>query len=190
MKKTSFALWLILVIYTIIYGFSFGFNSELLPELLQGQADGFSTFFFNWMGLVPIYFLLDAALDKDRPLVSWILLGLSFALGAYATLWGYQHLSGKRLKLTIIKKTILMLLLIGSGWLWIDAMIQTNPSVYFSQFFQDALVGIMTVDFFILYVWSLVLAKSLYQTWWLAFIPMIGFGLLILFNDKLVNPSR
>ena len=138
MKKTSFALWLILVIYTIIYGFFFGFNSELLPELLQGQADGFSTFFFNWMGLVPIYFLLDAALDKDRPLVSWIPLGLSFALGAYATLWGYQHLSGMRLKLTIIKKTMLMLLLIGSGWLWIDAMIQTNPSVYFSQFFQDA----------------------------------------------------
>jgi hypothetical protein len=189
-NKTSLTLWLILVIYTIIYGFSFGFNSELLPELFQGQADGFSTFFFNWMGLVPIYFLLDAALDQDRPLVSWIPLGLSFVLGAYATLWGYQHVSGKRLKLTIIKKTILVVLLIGSGWLWMDAIIQTNPSVYFSHFFQDALVGIMTVDFFILYGWSLVLAKSRYQTWWLAFIPMIGFGLLILFEDKLVKPSR
>jgi hypothetical protein len=189
-NKTSLALWLILVIYTIIYGFSFGFNSELLPELLQGQADGFSTFFFNLMGLVPIYFLLDAALDQDRPLVSWIPLGLSFVLGAYATLWGYHRLTGKRLKSTLIKKIILSLLLIASGWLWIDAVIQTNPSVYFSQFFQDSMVGIMTVDFFILYLWSLLLTKSRYQAWWLALIPMIGFGLLILFEDKLVKPVR
>lgn len=188
MKKTFLALWLILVIYTIVYGFAFGFNSELLPQLLQGQADGFSTFFFNWMGLVPIYFLLDAALDKDRPLVSWIPLGLSFILGAYATLWGYHHLTGYRLKSTLIKKIILSLLLMASGWLWMDAIINSNPSIYFSQFFQDAMVGIMTVDFFILYLWSLVLATSRYQTWWPALIPMIGFGFLILFEDKLVKP--
>jgi hypothetical protein len=71
-----------------------------------------------------------------------------------------------------------------------DAIIQTNPSVYFSQFFQDAMVGIMTVDFFILYLWTMVLAKSRYQAWWLSLIPMIGFGLLILFEDKLVKPVR
>jgi len=173
-----------------MYGFTFGLNSELLPQLLQGQADGFSTFFFNWMGLVPIYFLLDAALDQDRPLVSWIPLGLSFGLGAYATLWGYQRLTGKRLKSTLIKKIILSLLLIASAWLWLNAIIYSNPSVYFSHFFQDAMVGIMTVDFFILYVWSIVLAKSRYQAWWLALIPMIGFGLLILFEDKLIKPVR
>jgi hypothetical protein len=71
-----------------------------------------------------------------------------------------------------------------------DAIIQTNPNVYFSQFFQDAMVGIMTVDFFILYLWTMVLAKSRYQAWWLSLIPMIGFGLLILFEDKLVKPVR
>ena len=190
MKKTSLTLWLILVSYTIIYGFTFGFNSELLLQLLQGQADGFSTFFFNWMGLVPIYFLLDASLDKDRPLVSWIPLGLGFGLGAYSALWGYHRLTGKRLKSTLIKKIILSLLLIASGWLWMDAIIQTNPNVYFLQFFQDVMVGIMTVDFFILYLWTMVLAKSRYQAWWLALIPMIGFGLLILFEDKLLKPSR
>jgi hypothetical protein len=190
MKLSSGLLWLVLVIYTFIYGFSFGFSSELLPQLLQGQADGFSTFFFNWMGLVPIYFLLDASLDENRPLVSWIPLGLGFGLGAYSALWGYHRLTGKRLTSTFIKKMILLLLLIASGWLWIDAMINTNPSNYFSQFFQDAMVGIMTVDFFILYLWTLVLAKSRYQAWWLALIPMIGFGLLILFEDKLVKPSR
>lgn len=190
MKKTSFALWLVLVIYTVVYGFSFGLNSELLPQLLQGEADGFSTFFFNWMGLVPIYFLIDASLDQDRPLVSWVPLGLGFALGAYSSLWGYQRLTGKRLKATLLKKIILSLLLIASGWFILDAILFTNPSLYFSQFFQDAMVGIMTIDFFILYLWSMALAKSRYQAWWLALIPMIGFGLLILFEDKLIKPVR
>jgi hypothetical protein len=189
-KKVSLFLWILLVSYTLIYGFSFGFNSELLPQLFQGQADGFSTIFFNWMGLVPFYFLIDASLDQDRPLVSWIPLGLGFALGAYSALWGYRNLTGKRLLLTLFKRIILSILLIGSGWLWIDAIINTNPSIYFSHFFHDAMVGIMTVDFLILYGWSLVLAKSRYQAWWLSLIPMIGFGLLILFEDKLLKPSR
>jgi hypothetical protein len=190
MKRSPFLLWVVLIVYTVIYISFFGFNSNLLPQLLQGQADGFSTFFFNWMGLVPFYFLIDASLDQDRPLVSWIPLGLGFGLGAYSALWGYRNLTGKRLLLTLFKRIILLMLLIGSGWLWIDAIINTNPSVYFSHFFHDAMVGIMTVDFLILYGWSVVLAKSRYQAWWLALIPIIGFGLLILFEDKLLKPSR
>ena len=188
MKLTSRFLWISLVMYSIIYGFSFGFNSDLLPQLIQGEADGFSSSFFNWMGLVPFYFLIDASLDKDRPRLSWVPLGLGFFLGAYSSLWGYEHLTGKRNKVTFIKKISLIALLLASGWLIIDALVNTNPSFYFSQFFQDALVGIMTIDFLILYGWSVVLAKSRYQSWWLALVPMVGFGLLILFENKLVKP--
>jgi hypothetical protein len=188
MKLSSRFLWIVLVIYSIIYGFSFGLNSDLLPQLIQGEADGFTTSFFNWMGLVPFYFLIDASLDKDRPRVSWVPLGLGFLLGAYSSLWGYEHLTGKRNKLTLFKKISLSALLLASGWLIIDALINTNPSFYFSQFFQDALVGIMTIDFLILYGWSLVLAKSRYQPWWLALVPMVGFGLLILLENKVSKP--
>jgi hypothetical protein len=188
MTYSSILLWLIFVIYSLTYGLLFGLNSVLLPQLLQGQADGFSSFFFNWMGLVPFYFLVDASLDQDRPRRSWVPLGLGFFLGAYSTLWGYRKLTGKRKKLTLIKKIILISLLLTSAWLISDALINTDSSYYFSNFFQDSLVGIMTIDFLVLYLWSLVIAQSRYQSWWLAFIPMVGFGLLILFENKFTKP--
>lgn len=48
----------------------------------------------------------------------------------------------------------------------------------------------MTIDFLILYTWSVILAKSRYHHWSLALIPMVGFGLLILFEDRSLKPIR
>lgn len=134
MKKASLILWSLLTLYTLTYVFSYGFQSNLLPQLLQGQADGFSTFFFNWMGLVPFYFLIDASLDENRTRLSWIPIGLSFIFGAYSLLWGYRNLSGKRLKLTTLKSVMISILIMVSGWFMLDAIMMSNPSVYFSLF--------------------------------------------------------
>jgi hypothetical protein len=190
MKISSLVLWIVFVSYSTIYVFTFGLSSELLPNLLLGQADAFSTLFFNWMGLVPFYFLVDASLDKQRPWISWLPLLFGFFLGAYSTLWGYQHLTGNRNKLTMIKKILLLILLITSSWMLINAVFITNSTTYFSLFFQDALVGVMTIDFLILYIWSILLASSRYRLWWLSFLPMVGFGLLLLIEDNAVKPVR
>jgi hypothetical protein len=190
MKLYSLLLWIFFVLYSLIYIFTFGFNSDLFSNLLTGQADGFSTLFFNWMGLVPLYFLMDASLDKNRPWVSWIPLLFGFLLGAYSTLWGYQNLTGNRNKLTILKRILLSILLITSGWMLVNAVILIHSTTYFSLFFVDALVGIMTIDFLVLFIWSIVLSKSRYRFWWLSFLPMVGFGLLLLIEGNAVKPGR
>jgi hypothetical protein len=190
MKLFSIVLWIFFVTYSIIYGFTFGLDGDLLSNLLTGQADGFSTLFFNWMGLVPLYFLMDASLDKNRPWVSWIPLVLGFLLGAYSTLWGYQNLTGNRNKLTMVKTILLYILLVTSAWMLVNAVILIQSTNYFSLIFQDALVGIMTIDFLVLFIWSIALSKSRYRLWWLSFLPMVGFGLLVLIEDKTVKPVR
>jgi hypothetical protein len=72
----------------------------------------------------------------------------------------------------------------------VNAVILIHSTTYFSLIFQDALVGIMTIDFLVLFIWSIVLSKSRYQLWWLSFLPMVGFGLLLLIEDNAVKPVR
>jgi hypothetical protein len=41
----------------------------------------------------------------------------------------------------------------------------------------------MTMDFLVLYLWSLYRSKQLFRYWYLSFIPMVGFGLLMLLHQ-------
>ncbi|MEY3609891.1 MAG: hypothetical protein RLZZ264_412, partial [Bacillota bacterium] len=69
-----------------------------------------------------------------------------------------------------------------TGLTFMQAFLQGHPSLFFNQFFQDSLVGIMTIDFLVLYGWSIYRSKQLFTQWYIAFIPIIGFGLLMLLN--------
>lgn len=188
MKSSALLLWVFLVVYTLSYLFFFGFNSPLLSSLLSGEADGFSSAFFNLMGLVPIYFLLDASFDLGRSRRSWLPLWFGFALGAYCTLWAYRHMSKGRGHPSLFKSMILVGLLLATGWMYGQMVFFSDPSLYFSLFFSDALVGIMTVDFLVLYLWTIILARKNYASWWVSFLPMIGFGMLMLTNQKRLSP--
>jgi hypothetical protein len=184
MKSSALLLWGFLVVYTLGYLFIFGFNSALLSSLLSGEADLFSTSFFNLMGLVPIYFLLDASLDQCRSPRSWVALWLGFGLGAYSTLWGYRHQNQGRRNLNLLTVILLGGLIIGTGWMYVQMIGFADPRTYFSLFFIDSLVGIMTVDFLVLYGWTILLAKRNYPHWWVSFLPMIGFGILMLWHHQ------
>ena len=184
MKSSAFLLWIFFVIYTLGYVLFFGFNSPLLSSLLTGEADVFSTSFFNLMGLVPMYFLLDASFDLGRSRRSWLPLWLGFGLGAYSTLWGYRRDSKGRRHPSFVIKILIGGLLLATGWMYGQMIFFSDPSLYFSLFFSDGLVGIMTVDFLVLYVWTIILAKQNYASWWLSFLPMIGFGILMLWHHQ------
>lgn len=180
MTFLSRLLWLILVLYTLFYIVFFGIQSSLTPQLLSGQGDIFSSSFFNLMGIVPIIFLMYATLNQRKDRWGWLPYAGGFVGGAYTVLFGKLSIISKRKALHIIQKVILFISILSCIWLYGYAWFFGHPMTYFSLFFSDALVGIMTVDFLILWIWSIFLAKHHYRQWYWAFIPMIGFAGLML----------
>jgi hypothetical protein len=189
MTLLSRVMWLLLVIYTLFYVVFFGFQSALIPQLFNGQADIFSSSFFNLMGVVPIVFLMYATLNQRKNRWSWLPYAGGFFGGAYSVLLGRLSWIAIRKPLHMIQKIILLISIFACMWLYGYAWFFGNPITYFSLFFSDALVGIMTVDFLILWIWSILLAKHHYRQWFWAFIPMIGFAGLMLLATIHIHPK-
>jgi hypothetical protein len=189
--KTAQFLWLLLVIYTGIYLVLFTSNSELLSLLLQGQADGFSASFFNLMGLVPLVFLFDYSMyfhAKKKEIIPFL---FGFLGGAYAILLGYKNQWLHRRHRSSIYQVLLGLFILVTTWVIISGILQITNSPYFTMFFSDSLVGIMTVDFLVLYIFSVYRAKQLSRAWYWSLLPIIGFGLVLLMtvNQPLTKPT-
>jgi len=184
MNKFAFILWLSLVVYTIIYVLLIQADSMLFISILQGEADPFAASFFNLMGLVPIYFLMDYLCFQ--PHSKWGVLPFLFGFvgGAFSILLGYQKASASHRHNTKWIQFILITLMILTAVIMTQAFWFGNPVLYVRLFLSDSLVGIMTVDFLVLYVWSIYRSKQLFRNWYLASIPVIGFGLLMLLNQR------
>ena len=179
MKYKAIVLWFSLVLYTLLYLGFFGFNSPLLSSLLAGTGDPFSQQFFNLMGLFPVYFLLDFI--RYAPMKKLQILPFlgGFFGGAYVILFGYMFKWGHPKIRSWIYDAILGVLIAGTGIVMAQAFILGQPNVYFSLFFEDALVGIMTVDALVLYAWTIIRAKSMSPYWYWSFFPVIGFGIVL-----------
>lgn len=184
MNKFTLVLWLSLVVYTIIYVLFIQADSMLFISILQGEADPFAASFFNLMGLVPIYFLIDYLCFQ--PHSKWGILPflLGFVGGAFSILLGFQKASITHRPFTKWMQFILVTLMILTAVIMTQGLWFGNPVLYVQQFLSDSLVGIMTVDFLVLYAWSIYRSKQLFRNWYLASIPIIGFGLLMLLNQR------
>lgn len=183
MNKIAFSLWLSLVIYTLFYVLIIQSQSTILIDIINGVADPFAFNFFNLMGLVPLYFLVDYIFFQSHSKLGILPYLLGFVGGAFSILLGYK---GSQITKRSMKKWVqllMMILILFTGLTFLQGFIQGQPSLFFNQFFQDSLVGIMTVDFLVLYGWSIYRSKQLFPQWYVAFIPIIGFGLLMLFNQ-------
>jgi hypothetical protein len=189
MRKTSRIIWLALVTYTLLYLFFFGFQSPLLTQLINGEADMFSSSFFNVMGIVPIIFLMYAFLNQSKRKWQWLPYAFGFFAGAYSVLFGQVSQIQKQSSIRLIRTLLLVLSILGLTWFYINGWFFGRPSAYFELFFEDALVGIMTIDFLVLYAWSILLAKHHYQAWYWAWIPMIGFAGLMLIARVRIHPK-
>lgn len=184
MKKLSLILWLGLILYTIIYVIFFGRQGTLLPLMLQGQADPFAQNFFNLMGLVPIYFLLDYALSIQKKRFNYVPFLLGFLGGAYVMLIGYFQATFTKRKQHFVHRVFFIILLIATAYVMMSGLLFGNASLYFQQFFHDPMVGIMVIDFLVLYVWSIRRSYQLFKHWYVSFLPMIGFGILYLLDYR------
>lgn len=184
MKKTAITLWVGLVVYTTFYVLFIQRESFILTAILNNEADPFASHFFNLMGLVPFYFLLDYMffqVHKKYRLLAYL---LGFVGGAFSILLGYTGVSNSTKSINRWIKVLIGILIIFSGFTFMQAFSQGNPHLFFSEFLDDALVGIMTIDFLVLYGWSIYRSNQLFQHWYLAMVPMIGFGLLMLLNKR------
>ena len=183
MHKVAFWLWLTLVLYTIFYLGFFGGQSSLLNEILSGSADIFASSFFNLMGLVPLYFLIDYLFFFQRTKMGIFPFIFGFLGGAFSILLGYRQTIFAKSKMAYWMKILIGVLIVLTTFIIIQGFYLGKPELYFSVYFADSLVGIMTVDFLILYVWSVYLAKQRFHHWYIAFVPMIGYGLSIMLFD-------
>lgn len=184
MKKIPLILWLTLIVYTMVYLLVFGVESQIITLLLIGEADAFAAQFFNVMGLVPFYFLLDYLYFQNRRKFGMVPYLLGFIGGAFSILWGFNQVENHHHKFSMLAKIFLSLIVFLTIFVIYSGFTTGNPELYFNQFLDDALVGIMTVDFFVLYGWSILRSKQLFKSWYVAFIPMIGYGLLMLWNQR------
>lgn len=184
MKSIALKLWIALIIYTVIYTILFGKEGSLLPLMLQGKADPFAQNFFNLMGLVPLYFLFDYFLNIQKSRKNFLPFMLGFFGGAYAILFGYMKHKSHLKTLKVWHKIFLIVLILSTLTVMMLGFLNGQPQVYLEAFFSDPMVGIMLVDFFILYTWSIIRAYQQYQDWYVSFIPMLGFGMVMLRSKR------
>ena len=180
-NKTLPVLYGVLWSYTIVYAIFFGFASPLLPSLMNQTADRFALGFFNIMGIFPLLFLVDGL--EHYSLKTWksMFLFLGFLTGAYGITVFF--LLSKPLKQRTFKPFFdglvgfsLALLLAA-----VVLLFQGNPGLFFIQWTQDAMVGIMSIDFLALYVLSLYQLYHVHHVkkWGYA-IPLFGFAFYLI----------
>lgn len=132
---------------------------------------------FSWLGIYPAIFacllLRSSGKGRGSHVPAWPFVLLSFGLGAFALLpyfaWssqthrgsGYEHLSfGNqresgigRVAANKLTHVILLLLTLGTGYY---AVTQGHPDVYMEAFMDSSFVHIMTIDFVILTLLSVI----------------------------------
>ena len=180
-NKTLSVFYGVLWGYTVLYGVLFGFASPLFPSLINQTADRFALGFFNIMGIFPLLFLVDGLQHYSIKTWKSIFLFLGFLTGAYGITVFF--LLSKPIKERTFKPFydglvgFSLALLVAA----VVLLLQGNPGLFFMQWTQDAMVGIMSVDFLALY------ALSLYQLYhvhkvkkWGYAIPLFGYALYLI----------
>jgi hypothetical protein len=184
MKKYYWILWLGLIIWSVAYNIFITTNSTYLDAFFANELDGFSSAIFNVMGYFPLLFILDGFLYHRIKHYQWLLL-TAFVLGGFLVFPVY--IFGQPKKEVTTSKNRLSRILVSSiftafsaFFLW--TLISTmGNTVYFDQFFTDVFIGIMTVDFLVLYGLSILRSRDYSTRWgWLSVIPLFGFSLAYL----------
>jgi hypothetical protein len=179
-------LWIALVVYTILYLVFAAPTGTLLNDLIAQSADPFSTGFFNIMGFIPLLFLLDYFL-QSKLTIKAIPFTFGFFMGAYSILLGFFFLNPKSNIRT--KKQWWTLIFIPLSLFLIYPLLSTSSTDYFSRFFTDALVGIMTIDALMFYILMIIRSYQLQpKIGWLGFIPVVGYTMVLVLRYLTIQP--
>ncbi|CAM3055649.1 hypothetical protein HP548_07610 [Paenibacillus taichungensis] len=171
--------WLAFIAYAWIWAPGQPLGSDpVFKELITLQSkEPWLLTVFSWLGIFPAIFacllLRRSGKARGSHVHAWPFVLLSFGLGAFALLpyfaWssqthrgsGYEQLSFARQRESGIGRVaahkltqmVLLLLTLGTGFY---AVTQGNPDVYMEVFRESSFVHIMTIDFVILTLLSVI----------------------------------
>lgn len=134
---------------------------------------------FNLLGMWPLAMAALLAPDlRRRPVPLWPFAAGSMALGAFALVPGLA-LGGERggtagwqrvLRSRGFRGAVAAVTLVLVGW----AAAAGDPSAYAEAFATDQFVHVMTLDFALFYVTSIVVARERGGRWAWALVPLLG----------------
>lgn len=192
MKTYYWLLWIGLLIWTLVYVTTITTNTTYLEAYFANELDGFSIAIFHVMGYFPLLFILDGFIFHRIKHWNWVL-WTAFVLGGFLVFPVY--LFGQVRKQTIVQGQRVWILglaivftLLSAYFLW--TLFSTIPTtLYFDSLLTDVFIGIMTVDFLVLYGLSIGRSLTFSSRWgWISVVPLLGFSLA--YTLELSFPSK
>jgi hypothetical protein len=152
MSKKLIVLYIIFVVYSLI---SIMFNRPVTLDfmsLFTFQGDMLLVMVFNMLGVFPLYYLLVATTYEKQKSYVYVLYGLSFMFGAFATIPALLLTKGTQNPLSTFQKRGFIILPIMLLFMTILGILLGNINDYFQLFLNDQFVHIMTIDFVVLII--------------------------------------
>ncbi|PKK94200.1 MAG: hypothetical protein CVV61_00710 [Tenericutes bacterium HGW-Tenericutes-6] len=181
MKKWMLISWFILVLYTVYYLVFNQPRTTIFNDFLDLSIDPLIFAVFNMLGIIPFLMLLYVIIYQIKTnRIQKIGLSLSFVSGAFA-LYPTAAFLGENNAKKHQKWTIYATILSGISILFlaIYGFFFGSLNIYIESFKNDAFVHIMTIDFFFLYIHSIILSKKCSKYWYISFIPFVGFSYIL-----------
>lgn len=160
MSKKLLIIYGIFVLYSLV---SLAFNRPVTLDFLSlftFQGDMLLVMVFNMLGVFPIYYILVASTYEKQKTYVYVLYGLSFMFGGFATIPALLLTKGSQKPLTTFQKRGFVLLPMMLLLMTIIGILFGNINDYYQLFLNDQFVHIMTIDFFILLITPYFLGAS------------------------------
>lgn len=152
MPKKLLIIYCVFVTYSLV---SLAFSREVTLDfmsLFTFQGDLLLVMVFNMLGVFPIYYILVATTYEKQKAYVYVLYGLSFMFGAFATIPALILTKGSQKPLSTFQKRGFILLPMMLLVMTIIGILFGNMNDYYQLFLNDQFVHIMTIDFFILLI--------------------------------------
>ncbi len=170
--------WIGLVIYGLYYSIFVNPGSTFLADLLSGNADPLAFMVFNLLGMIPLAFFLYFTQYYTLKWFHYVFLLGSFVFGGFATgaifIWMPEEKPAQENKRVMLAGLIITVAVIIYG-------LFGSLQAYIEAFNTDTFVHVMTVDFFVLWIFYLALPKLKNDLIQLFFVP--AFYIQMLFKD-------
>jgi len=167
-RKIAQGSYLFLVLYGLIYTVFFNVPTTFLSQVLSGEAEAFTGMVFNFLGLIPLAFLLYFLRFHVLKWYHFVILLLSFGLGGFSLglmffVFPERRHPEKPFRIAAILGLTLSVFTLFMG-------LTGSVSAFLELFINDSFVHVMTIDFFILWIFYLTLPAFAASRWKAAFV--------------------